>query len=73
MTDDPAPVARPGRVGPFVVFGAVAVAAGAGAVFEISYWVGVSAFSSGVIGTAAGIVMALVAFFAWGLSGPAND
>jgi len=60
-------------VGPFAVFGAVAVFAAVGAVFEISYWVGVSATSPSVIGTALGIGAALVGFFAWGLWAPAND
>lgn len=67
----PPPAAR--GVGPFVVFGIVAAVAAGGAVFEISYWVGVSALSGGILGTAVGIVAAVVAFFGWGLSGPANE
>jgi hypothetical protein len=73
MTTDAPTSARGRGIGPFAVFGAVAVVAGAGAVYEISYWVGVSALSAGVIGTAGAIAVALVAFFVWGLSGPAND
>jgi len=60
-------------VGPFAVFGGVAVIAAIGAIFEISYWVGVPATSPSVIGTALGIGAALVAFFAWGLWAPPNE
>lgn len=60
-------------MGPFAAFGAVAVIAAIGAIFEISYWVGLSAISPSVIGTALGIAAALVAFFVWGLRGPSND
>ncbi len=63
---------RPGRptaVGPFVAFAVVGALAAIGAVFEISYWIGVSAFS----GVAVGIVLALIAFFTWGLLAPPNE
>jgi hypothetical protein len=62
-----------GRFGPFTVFGAVAALAGLGAIFELSYWVGTSALSGGVIFTTLGIAAALVAFFAWGWRAPPND
>lgn len=68
---NPEPVRR--GVGPFPIFGLVAVAAAVGAVLEISYWVGIPAFSSAIVGTTVGIVAALVAFFAWGLRAPPND
>ena len=66
-----APAGR--RIGPFAAFALVAAAAAIGAVWEISYWVGIPAFSSGILGTTIGIVAALVAFFAWGLSAAPND
>jgi putative flippase GtrA len=69
-TDPPRPRRR---VGPFVVFGAVAAAAAVGAIYEISYWVGVPAFFGSTIGTTLGIIAALVAFFAFGLTAPANE
>ncbi|HTT73450.1 MAG TPA: hypothetical protein VMG99_04785 [Thermoplasmata archaeon] len=69
-----APSARVGtRVGPFVAFFAVALLAAAGAVFEISYWVGLPALAPQVLGTTIGIVGALVAFFVWGWWAPGND
>lgn len=61
------------RIGPFGAFLAVALLAAAGAVFEISYWVGVPALSPSVLGTTVAIVAALVAFFGWGLWAPKND
>jgi hypothetical protein len=60
-------------IGPFAVFGAVAVIAALGAVFEISYWVGTPATAPSVLGTAVGIGAALVGFFVWGLRAPANE
>ncbi len=68
----PAP-ARPSWNAPFVVFGLVALLAAGGAVYEISYWVGVPAFTGALLGTTVGILAALVAFFAWGLYAPPND
>ena len=59
--------------GPFVVFGLVAALAAVGAVFEISYWVGDPAFTGALAGTTVGILVALVAFFGFGLSAPPND
>ncbi len=73
MTEAPPPAPRRRTIGPFLAFGLVAMAAAIGALYEISYWVGVSAFTSDTIGTTLGIVAALVAFFAWGLYAPAND
>jgi hypothetical protein len=73
MTADGPPTGRSRGVSPFVAFAAVALVAGVGAVWEISYWVGVSAFTGALIGTTLGIGAALVGFFAWGLYAPAND
>ena len=73
MTAPPAPTRTGARVGPFAAFGAVAVLAGVGAIFELSYWVGTPALSPTVIGTTLGIAAALVAFFVWGLRAPPND
>jgi hypothetical protein len=64
---------RARAIGPFAVFGAVAVLAAIGAVFEISYWVGTPATAPSVLGTALGIGAALVGFFVWGLRAPANE
>jgi hypothetical protein len=67
----PAPVREP-MGGPFLVFGAVAALAAIGAVFEISYWVGISPSSPAIVGTAGGILLALAAFFLWGFAAPPN-
>ena len=73
MTEE-SPVATRSRwSGPFVAFAFVAAIAAFGAVYEISYWVGVSAFTPDTIGTTLGIVGALVAFFVFGLTAPANE
>jgi hypothetical protein len=74
ILSEPSPAPRTGsRVGPFAVFGVVAVLAGAGAIFEMSYWVGTPALSGTVVGTTLGIAAALVAFFVWGLRAPPNE
>ncbi len=72
-TPMPSPAFPRRTIGPFAAFGAVALVAAIGAVFEISYWVGVPATSPSVIGTALGIGAALIAFFVWGLRAPPND
>lgn len=59
--------------GPFLAFGLVALVAAVGAIYEISYWIGVSAFTGPLLGTTVGIGVALVAFFVWGLLAPANE
>jgi len=63
----------PRRIGPFAAFALVAGAAAIGALYEISYWVGVSAFTPDTLGTTLGIGGALIAFFAFGLTAPANE
>jgi hypothetical protein len=73
MTEAPTPPVRGSRVGPFAMFAAVAALAAAGALYEISYWVGVPAFVGATLGTTVGIVGALVAFFVFGFSAPANE
>lgn len=73
MTDPaPSPEAA-ASVGPFLAFGLVAAVAAGGAVWEMSYYAGSSAFSSAALGTTVGIILALVAFFAYGSHGPANE
>ncbi len=69
--DSPAPVRH--GIAPFTVFFIVAMLAAAGAVFEISYWVGVPAFAPATLPPFLGIVAALVAFFAWGARAPPNE
>jgi hypothetical protein len=64
---------RRGAVTPFIVFGLVALAAAGGALYEISYYAGQSALSGQALGTTAGIVIALVAFFALGFRAPSNE
>jgi hypothetical protein len=61
------------RVGPFAIFGGVAVLAAVGALFEMLYYTTTPALSEATWGTVLGIVGALVGFFVWGLSAPAND
>jgi len=75
MTQAPAvpPVASTGGIGPFAAFGLVAAVAAIGAVFEMSYYAGSSALSAGALGTTVGIILALLAFFAWGVRAPPND
>jgi uncharacterized membrane protein HdeD (DUF308 family) len=60
-------------VAPFTVFFLVAMLAAAGAVFEISYWVGVPAFAPSTLPPLLGILGALVAFFVWGWRAPPNE
>jgi hypothetical protein len=67
------PASRPGGIGPFAAFGLVAGAAAVGAIWEMSYYAGTPALSPGALGTTIGIVIALVAFFVWGMRAPAND
>ena len=62
-----------GGIAPFTVFFLVALLAAAGAVFEISYWVGVPAFSAATLPPFLGIVAALVAFFVYGVRAPPNE
>lgn len=73
MTEPDPATPRSRWTGPFVAFALVAAVAAFGAVYEISYWVGVSAFTPDTIGTTLGIIGALIAFFAFGLTAPAND
>jgi hypothetical protein len=67
------PAIRAGPLGPFPVFLAAAVLAAAGALFEISYWVGIPANSPATVVVAAGILVAVVGFLAWGVWAPRNE
>jgi hypothetical protein len=70
----PTPSARGDRgVRPFTIFGLAAALAAIGAVWEMAYYAGNSALSPGVLGTVVGIVLALVAFFVWGLRAEPNE
>ena len=60
-------------VSPFLAFGLVAAAAAIGAVWEMSYYAGTPALSPAALGTTVGIVLALLAFFAWGSRAPPNE
>ncbi len=73
MTDEVPVAPSGGGVGPFAVFGLVAIAAAVGAVWEMSYYAGNSALAPGTLATTVGIVIALVAFFAWGMRAPRNE
>ncbi len=70
---DAAPDRPTAGVGPFGVFGIVAAIAAAGAVFEMSYYSANAALSPAALGTTVGIVIALLAFFAWGIRAPPNE
>lgn len=73
MTNEPPPTGSGGGIGPFAAFGLVAIAAAVGAVWEMSYYAGNSALAPGTLATTVGIVIALIAFFVWGLRGPRNE
>jgi hypothetical protein len=60
-------------LGPFLAFGLVAGAAAIGAIWEEAYYAGNSALDPGVLGTLTGIVIAVLAFFAWGLRASPNE
>jgi hypothetical protein len=66
--------ATPGaRIGAFVAFGLVAILAAAGALFEMLYYTATPALGPATLGTVVGIIGALIAFFVWGLTAPANE
>ncbi|HTW76329.1 MAG TPA: hypothetical protein VMG14_00990 [Thermoplasmata archaeon] len=71
MTGTPSPRPRFGT--PFLVFGVAAMLAAVGALIELVYYSGNSALSPGTLGTTIGLVIAVVAFFAWGILAPANE
>jgi hypothetical protein len=74
MTDASSPPsASPRALGPFVVFGVAALIAAIAAVVELSYYAGNSALAPSALGTTLGIVIAVGAFFVWGLRAPPND
>ena len=58
---------------PFAIFGAVAVAAAAGAIAEALYYATSPALSASSLGTTLGIVVAVGAFVIFGLWAPSND
>ncbi len=74
MTEPGAPSARSrGRGGPFLVFGVAALLAAIAAAFELSYYAGNAALSPSILGTFVGILVAVAAFFVWGLRAPPNE
>ncbi len=60
-------------VGPFAIFGYVMIVASIWAVFEMSYYAGVSALGAETLGTIAGVVIAVIAFLVIGIEGPPNE
>jgi hypothetical protein len=72
MTEDPS-TSGGSAIGPFAAFGIVAAVAAIGAVWEMSYYAGNSALSPAALGTTVGIVIALIAFFAWGVRADPNE
>lgn len=62
-----------GWASPFAIFGYVMSAASVWAVFEMSYYAGVSALGAETLGTISGIVIAVIAFLVIGIQGPPNE
>ena len=58
---------------PFAVFGYVMIVASVWAVFEMSYYAGVSALAAETLGTIAGTVVAIIAFLVIGVQGAPNE
>ena len=58
---------------PFAVFGYVMVLASAWAVFEMSYYAGVSALAAETLGTIVGASIAIVAFLVIGVQAAPNE
>jgi hypothetical protein len=58
---------------PFAIFGFAMIAASAVAMAEILYYSTTPALSAASLGTTLGIVLAVIAFVAFGLWGPSND
>jgi hypothetical protein len=73
MSGEPESPGPAARVGPFAAFGAVAIVAAAGALFEMEYFTANPALSGATLGTVIGICGALVGFFVWGLTAPPNE
>jgi hypothetical protein len=71
--DIAAPTVRESRITPFTVFGVVAVAAAAWAIYQMVAWASVPAFGNSAWPTTIGILIALAIFFAVGLRAPPND
>ena len=72
--NDPSDTATPAaEVGAFAAFGAAAIVAAAGALFEMFYFAATPALAGATLGTVVGICGALVGFFVWGLRAPPNE
>jgi hypothetical protein len=66
------PVGNPWST-PFAIFGYALLVACSFALYEMAYYAGEPALASATIGTVGGIVVAVIAFFVIGLTGPPNE
>jgi hypothetical protein len=73
MTNEHEPPPEREGIGPFAIFGLVAILAAAGALLEMAYYSTAPALSGATLGTFFGICGALIAFFVWGHRAPRNE